>query len=36
MESKIFITNGGVADVFIVFAMTDKSKGTKGIISFYS
>ena len=23
--SKIFITNGGVADTFIVFAMTDKS-----------
>jgi len=32
--SKIFITNGGVADVFIVFAMTDKSKGTKGISAF--
>ena len=28
--SKIFITNGYVADVFVVFAMTDKSKGTKG------
>src|SRR5574344_1193119 len=26
--SKIFITNGGVADTFIVFAMTDKSQGT--------
>ena len=25
--SKIFITNGYVADVFVVFAMTDKSKG---------
>ena len=24
--SKIFITNGYVADVFVVFAMTDKSK----------
>ena len=32
--SKIFITNGGVADTFIVFAMTDKSKGTKGISAF--
>ena len=32
--SKIFITNGGVADVFIVFAMTDKSKGTRGISAF--
>ncbi|MEG1795315.1 MAG: acyl-CoA dehydrogenase [Clostridium sp.] len=32
--SKIFITNGGVADVFIVMAMTDKSKGTKGISAF--
>ncbi|WP_138204310.1 acyl-CoA dehydrogenase [Haloimpatiens lingqiaonensis] len=29
--SKIFITNGGVADVFCIFAMTDKSKGTRGI-----
>ncbi|GAA0675596.1 MULTISPECIES: acyl-CoA dehydrogenase [Clostridium] len=32
--SKIFITNGGVADVFVIFAMTDKSKGTKGISAF--
>ena len=32
--SKIFITNGYVADVFVVFAMTDKSKGTKGISAF--
>lgn len=32
--SKIFITNGGVADVFVIFAMTDKSKGTKGISTF--
>ena len=32
--SKIFITNGGVADTFIVFTMTDKSKGTKGISAF--
>lgn len=32
--SKIFITNGGQADVYIVFAMTDKSKGTRGISAF--
>ncbi|MEA4838988.1 MAG: acyl-CoA dehydrogenase [Rhodospirillaceae bacterium] len=32
--SKIFITNGGYADVYIIFAMTDKSKGTKGISAF--
>ena len=32
--SKIFITNAGVADVFIVLAMTDKSQGTKGISAF--
>ena len=32
--SKIFITNGGVADIFVIFAMTDKSKGTKGISAF--
>ncbi|WP_454055563.1 acyl-CoA dehydrogenase [Clostridium sp. Marseille-Q7071] len=32
--SKIFITNGGVADTFVVFAMTDKSKGTRGISAF--
>jgi butyryl-CoA dehydrogenase len=32
--SKIFITNGGVADVFIIFAMTDRSQGTKGISAF--
>ena len=32
--SKIFITNGGVADIFVVFAMTDKSKGTRGITAF--
>ena len=32
--SKIFITNGGVADVFVVFAMTDRSKGVKGISAF--
>ena len=32
--SKIFITNGGQADTYIVFAMTDKSLGTKGISAF--
>ena len=32
--SKIFITNGYVADVFVVFAMTDPSKGTRGISAF--
>jgi len=32
--SKIFITNASEADVFVVFAMTDKSKGTKGISAF--
>lgn len=32
--SKIFITNAGYADVYIIFAMTDKSKGTKGISAF--
>jgi butyryl-CoA dehydrogenase len=32
--SKVFITNGGVADTYIILAMTDKSKGTKGISAF--
>ncbi|HEY8364018.1 MAG TPA: acyl-CoA dehydrogenase [Haloplasmataceae bacterium] len=32
--SKIFITNGGYADIYIIFAMTDKTKGTKGISAF--
>jgi len=32
--SKIFITNAGYADVYIVFAMTDRSKGTRGISAF--
>lgn len=32
--TKIFITNGGQADIYIVFAMTDKSKGSKGISAF--
>ncbi|WP_342580898.1 acyl-CoA dehydrogenase [Ureibacillus sp. FSL W7-1570] len=32
--SKIFITNGGEADVYIVFAKTDPSKGAKGVTAF--
>lgn len=32
--SKIFISGGGIADVYVIMAMTDKSKGTKGISSF--
>ncbi len=32
--SKVFITNGGVAETFVIFAMTDKSKGLKGISAF--
>jgi butyryl-CoA dehydrogenase len=32
--SKIFITNGDEASTFVVFAMTDKSQGTKGISAF--
>jgi butyryl-CoA dehydrogenase len=32
--AKCFITNGDHADTFIVMAMTDKSKGTKGISAF--
>ena len=32
---KCFITNGGVADFYIITAMTDKSKGVKGMSAFY-
>ena len=32
--SKIFITNGGEADTYIVFAQTDLEKGSKGISAF--
>jgi butyryl-CoA dehydrogenase len=32
--TKIFISSGGFADVYVVMAMTDKSKGTKGISAF--
>lgn len=32
--NKIFITNAGYAHVYVIFAMTDKSLGTKGISAF--
>lgn len=32
--SKIFITNAGFAHVFVVFAMTDKKAGNRGISAF--
>lgn len=32
--TKVFITNGGKADIYVIFAMTDKSKGNKGISAF--
>ncbi len=32
--SKIFITNGGEADIYIVFAVTDPTKGSRGISAF--
>ena len=32
--SKCFITNGGQADTYIIIAMTDKSKGNRGISAF--
>lgn len=32
--SKIFITNGGVADTYVTFAVTDPEKGAKGISAF--
>ncbi len=32
--AKVFITNGGYADVFVVMAMTDKSQGNRGITAF--
>ncbi|MGV8982212.1 acyl-CoA dehydrogenase family protein [Clostridium sp.] len=32
--SKCFITNGPLSDTFLVFALTDKSLGTKGLSSF--
>ena len=32
--TKIFITNAGPAEIYVVFAMTDKEKGNKGITAF--
>ncbi|HHX92121.1 MAG TPA: acyl-CoA dehydrogenase [Clostridiales bacterium] len=32
--AKVFITNGGYSDTYIVMAMTDKKKGTRGISAF--
>jgi isovaleryl-CoA dehydrogenase len=32
--TKMFITNGPIADVFIVYAKTNKEKGSKGISAF--
>jgi butyryl-CoA dehydrogenase len=32
--TKVFITSATDADIFIIFAMTDKSKGTRGISAF--
>ncbi|MCD5414811.1 MAG: acyl-CoA dehydrogenase [Clostridiales bacterium] len=32
--NKIFITNAGEADIYVIMAMTDKSKGTRGISAF--
>jgi butyryl-CoA dehydrogenase len=32
--SKCFITSGSRADVYVIFVMTDRSKGTKGISAF--
>jgi alkylation response protein AidB-like acyl-CoA dehydrogenase len=32
--SKVFITNGGEADVYIVFASTDATLGSKGVSAF--
>ncbi len=32
--SKIFITNGPEAGVFVIFAMTDKTKGARGLSAF--
>lgn len=31
---KCFITNSPIADTFVIFAMTDRSKGTKGLSAF--
>ncbi len=32
--TKIFITNGFMAEIYVIFACTDKSKGTRGVSTF--
>ena len=32
--TKCFITNGGAAEIYCIFALTDKTKGVKGISAF--
>jgi len=32
--SKIFITNGGEADIYVIIAITDKARGARGISAF--
>lgn len=32
--TKCFITNGGIADIFVVIAVTDKTQGVKGLSAF--
>ena len=32
--SKCFITNGGIADLYVVFALTDPEKGARGMSAF--
>ena len=32
--SKCFITSGGIASIYVIFALTDKTKGVKGISAF--
>ncbi|MFQ5707413.1 MAG: acyl-CoA dehydrogenase [bacterium] len=32
--NKVYVTNGGVADTFVVFAKTDPEKGVRGISAF--
>ncbi len=32
--TKVFITNGGAAETFVIFAMTDKAAGNRGISAF--
>ena len=33
--SKVFVTNGPVADVFLVFATIDRQKGARGVTGFF-